>query len=164
MYVILEYNDEPRIPFIKVHRSTQSLERAHEEVKELWKQLENGCQQSVLSYELTDEKDYDLIECNSVSNESTVIYKSTAYLLSIKKDVILSYKEWRSAFPECFLPVMSNSENGITTEYIIDCYQKGLLSMDDLFSAATSIYGRPLCIRPSHRVVAIIECESMDQA
>lgn len=162
MYVILEYNDDPRIPFIKLHRLTKSLERAHEEVHQVWKQLENGCQQSVLSYELTDEKDYDLIECNSVSNESTIVYKSSAYLLSIKKDVILSYKEWRSAFPQCFLPDMANSEDGITTEYIIDCHQKGLLSMDDLFSAASAIYDRPLCIRPSHRVVAIIQCESMD--
>lgn len=161
MYSIIEYNDDPRIPFIKVHRWARSLVRAHEEVKQIWKNFENVCQQSVLTYELTDEKDYDLIECNSVPNESTILYKSTAYLLSVKKDSTLTFGTWREIYPECPFPEKHTLDDLITSAYILDCYQKGLLSMDDLFDFLSN-NNYPLRICSSHRVIAILKCESMD--
>jgi hypothetical protein len=155
MYLIIEYNDESRCPFIKIHRYTQTLEHAQKEVLRLWNEIEKARDPYVvLPYAIMDDSDYDFIECKSVENASTILHKSTAYMLHVPKNHTITIRNWTSMFPEKRFP--SVSDELLTSSYIRECYKQGIVTIDDILRGTNFIYRIP-----SHRVFVISEVEAL---
>jgi hypothetical protein len=154
MYVIIEYNDVYKNPYLVIHRYSTALCTAKEEVKRLVRDVDKTLPpyQKIVPYVITEEGNFDFIDCRTVVNETTVIERSTFYIIHVSPVANLSIHDWFSPFYPKQLPVEWDKNDKLTADHIYECYEKGILTFDELFNGHT-MDPSSIWIRPSHRIL-----------
>ncbi len=159
MYIIIEYNDVYKNPYLLIHRYSLSYCTAKEEVDRLVQIFDMNMlpYQKIVPYQITEEGDFDLIDCRPIIGESTILERRTFYVITVLPTSTVSIHDWFSPFYPRQLPSEWDPTQKITAKHINECYEKGILTFDELFNG-NKMGDSSISIRPSHRIFVIAKC------
>jgi hypothetical protein len=159
MYIIIEYNDVYKNPYLLIHRYTVSYSTAKEEVDRLIEVHGTNVlsYQKIVPYQIIEEGDFDLIDCRPVADESMIVERKTFYMITVSPTSSVSIHDWFSPFYPRQFPVEWDPNEKITAKHIYECYKKGILTFDELFNG-NKMGTSSISIRPSHRIFVIAKC------